>query len=180
MSRALLLLILFLTLTGCWTGPVLFTAADAAKSLKDGAYRLVEAGSSETGGDILPISTQHDGSLLVTGPEHPWRVLAVPLAQAGRDRFILQLQQTDPKTPERAMKATYMLLDMRRQHPAITILACDAETAAAVEASDGFIARDPQSASSCGFTDGAVLKQRIVAAGQDLSNPDIELVRVGE
>jgi hypothetical protein len=180
MPRALPLLILLLTLTGCWTGPALFTAADAAKSLQDGAYRLVEAGSSEPGGDILTISTQRDGSILVTGPEHPWRVLAVPLAEAGRDRFILQLQQTDPDRPERAMKATYMLLDMRGQHPAITILACDADTAAAVEASGGFIARDPQSASSCGFADGAVLKQRIAAVGRDLSEPDIELVRVAK
>lgn len=182
MSRALCLLILPLTLmlTGCWTGPLLFTAVDAAKFLEDGAYRLVEPGSSDPGGDVLNIRNQYDGSLLVTGPDHPWRVLTVPLLQAGSGRFILQLQESDPKRPERSIKATYMLLDMRRQHPAITILACDAETAGAVEASGGFIARDPQSASSCGFTDGAVLKQRIAAAGQGLSEPDIELIRVAE
>lgn len=180
MSRALPRLILLLTLTGCWNGPVLFTAADAAKSLEDGAYRLVEPGSSGSGGDVLTIRTQRDSSLLVTGAEYPWRVVAVPLTDAGRGMFILQLQQTDPERPEEAMKAAYMLLDMRKQHPAINILACDAETAAAVEASGGFIARDPQSASSCGFTDRAVLKQRIAAAGQDLSEPDIELVRVAE
>ncbi|WP_311270367.1 hypothetical protein [Sphingobium sp. WCS2017Hpa-17] len=179
-ERALLILPLALILTGCWTGPALFTAADAARSLEDGNYRLAEPGSSVSSGDILTISTQRDGSFLVTGPEHPWRVLAVPLAKAEPDRFILQLQQTDPKRPERSMKATYMLLDMAKQHPVITILACDAEIAAAVEASGGFIARDPQSASSCGFTDTAILKQRIAAAGQDLLEPDIELIRVAE
>lgn len=180
MRQAFPLLAFLLSLTGCWTGPILFAPADAVKALEDGRYRMIEPGADAGAGDHLVVKGQADGSLMIYGPEHPWRAIVAPLPQAGKERFVLQLSGTNPERPEQVMKATYMLLDKRGRHPTITILRCDTKTAAAVKASGGFVASDPQSASSCVFSDLATLRDRLAIAARISSRPDIELVRMDE
>lgn len=174
------ILLLLLTLTACWTGPALFTAADAARSIDDGHYRMVEHGADASDGDLLVIHRQPDGSLLVEGPEHPWQGIAAPLPQIGPGRFALQLVEHHPDRPERAKRATYMLLDVQGKHPAVTILHCGSYVAAAVEAAGGFVARDPQSAASCAFADQELLRRYLVEAARQKLKPDIDLVKVVE
>jgi transketolase len=90
------------------------------------------------------------------------------------------LVEHHPDRPERAKKATYMLLDIQGKHPAVTILHCGSDVAAAVEAAGGFVARAPQSAASCAFADQALLRRYLVEAAREEPEPDINLIRVVE
>lgn len=139
-------------LGGCWSGPPILDASQAANVIPDGVYRL----DDDEAGDRLRIGRQRDGSLLVTGAEQPWRVIVGSIDPGRKEQFVVQMQNA-----ERPQRASYMLLDTSNKRLRLTILSCSGDARAAVERTGGTIGRDPQSAASCSFATRATLIEQL-------------------
>lgn len=167
-----------LLLAGCWGGAPWYDAADAVTVLPDGSYRLAEPGSPSTEGDSLALHNQPDGTMLVTGAEHPWQGIAVQVDPARKDLLLLQLREGGEARSFAHSKAVYMLLDVQPQGFFVTILPCNGSIAEAVERAGGFIARDPQTAASCDFPDKATMIAQLERIMREPPRHDIELKRI--
>lgn len=174
--RFLLAPMLLVTLASCWTGDPWFDAAEAVAVIPDGRYRLAETGAT-AGGDRLDIRRQRDNSLIVTGPDNPWRAIIVPLDPEDKNRFVIQLQEQNPRHPTHAL---FVLLDASKRRYRIAVLDCRGAAAQAVKDTGGRISSDPQSGASCIFADRATLLAQLRAASTEKAGLDLELVRDGD
>jgi hypothetical protein len=175
--RLLLALIACLPLAACWSAEPYYAAADAVSVIPDGSYRMAEPGSTSQEGDRITVRTQGNHIMALTGADHPWQGIAVPIDPARKTWFLLQLEERDPANADRRPKALYMLLDAQPSGLFVTILPCTGSIAEAVERAGGFVSRDPQSAASCSFPDKATLVAQLATVLRDTPKHDIALIR---
>lgn len=185
----LVLLVVAMTLSSCWSGPPLFDSRDAVAAIADGTYVVREPARPgqpermpEPGEDAMIVRRQPDNSLHVTMADDveqavDYRILAVPLADAEAGRFVLQVQQRRDAAPD---DVGYLLLDTRPSPVRLAILPCSSAVRVAVEASGGHVARDPNSASQCIFRDRATLlaQLRRFTSPKASPNEELELIEI--
>ncbi|MGV3479954.1 MAG: hypothetical protein ACO1O3_08410, partial [Sphingobium sp.] len=101
-----------------------------------------------------------------------------PFGPAADRRYLVQTQKMDGKGHDDG--ALFLLLEVREGRYLVTVLPCGGSVRAAVERAGGFEAADPNSASSCNFTDRPLREAQLKAflATPDRKEPDMELIRV--
>lgn len=164
-------------LAACWDGDAWYDPGPSPAALAPGDYQLVEPGKPAEDDDLLQIRQNGDGSLTVAG-ETPWRIVTVPFGPTDEKRYIIQAQKIEGEGSRPG--ALFLLMEVRDGRYLITILPCGGAAREAVKRSGGFVSRDPNSASSCTFTDRAVFEKQlgVFIASPDRTGPDMELVRV--
>jgi len=170
----ILVALLGLTLSGCWTGDAYLTSRDAFAVIPDGRYKL----DQEIPDELLTFKRQPDNSYVMTGPEQPWRLTLAQLASGRPNRFVVQAQmmshgRTSPSG------ALYMLVDREPAGLRAYLLGCDGVAREAVEKSGGTIARDPNSAATCRFKDRRTLFEMLTRARPEEDRESFLLTRVG-
>ena len=177
MHRSIAVLIAPLLLVACWEGEPWYATSEGQAAIPPGDYRLVEPGAPPEGDEVLRVAMNDDGSQSITA-ETPWRIVSVPFGPAADRRYLVQTQKMDGKGHDDG--ALFLLLEVREGRYLVTVLPCGGSVRAAVERAGGFVATDPNSASTCNFTDRPLLEAELKAflATPDRKEPDMELVRV--
>ena len=145
--RRLILLLLALSLSGCWEGDNFYTASDSRPALPPGDYRAVPS-DKPAEAQLIRVSTRDDGMTSITDRDGDHIMGFAPL---GGSYFATWYRED-----ESGKGAVYALLQSERGHYRLFIPICD-KTRAIAAAAGAQIVTDPK-VTTCAFKTRAQLE----------------------